>query len=660
MALVLAAVAAVGALAAPTAEVAEAADTTVQCTTAVPIFSRRADASLWLLHNQEPENGNPVWTEQRNIGAGWHGLVLGGPDGVVYNLTPEGLLNRYRWLGSSWENNGVPETLRTGWTGWSTTDRMVVDARGDIYAITADNSLRWFRFTKPNGQWSVEERQLAPNFGTSYDRIFTSGEGGLFARTTLGELRHFAYHATSRRFTEYARTVTPPTWGQYTDFAAAGGGVFWAVEGATGNLRWYRYLGDGAWAADSGKVVGPGGWVTGIQTESHPDACKVVGGPAGPTRPAVPAVFTAPTTPVQGGDGLMSYFYVNAQGRLTVAKQRRHDDFLLIDHQSFGEYSAFTGQPGAALRKDGRYEVLANSHSDADVRGKTQSAVGGTWPSALTEHGGHLLGDPVLVRRLSGALIAFAVDGGGRLWTSQQFSADGAFGPWRDSLETGLSTDISVVRSGFGLHVVARFTDGSVRVAMMPDAAVQVPTTSSTAAAASSDPLPPSRLLNGWRSLGGDDAVGRPVAVAAETRFGSAVQVFTRRADGGVHTQLEQDRGGFPGTYQRVGDLVASGSPAVVRTGSGLIELAVRDAQGLVHTTGEAVSGGAYRPWEIRNVTEAATDPSGVLRADGSWVFTWRNPVGDIYAYLGSYGAAGTSASSRAAGPQYDGGTGRS
>ncbi|GAA3463976.1 tachylectin-related carbohydrate-binding protein [Saccharothrix longispora] len=657
MALVLAAAAALSTVVAPAAVAAEG---TLQCTTAVPIFSRRADASLWMLHNQEPENGHAIWTEQQNVGAGWNGVVLGGPADQLYHVTPEGQLNRYRWLGASWENNGVPDTVTTGWTGWSTADRMLVDARGDFYAITADNALKWYRFTKVNNQWTTEERVLTPNFGITYDRIFTSGEGGLFARTTTGGLHHFAYHAASRRFTEYAREVGATGWNQFTDFAAAGGGVFWAVEGAAGNLRWYRYLGDGAWAADSGKVVGPGGWVTGIQTESHPDACRVVGGPAGPTRPAVPADFTAPTTALQGGDGLMNYFYVNPQGRLTVAKQRRTDDFLLIDHQSFGDYSAYTGRPGAAPNADGRFEVSANSHSDADVRGKTQAAVGGTWSPALNEHGGHVLGDPVLVRRAGGRLIMFAVDGDGRLWYRQQVSPNGPFGAWRDSGDTGLSTDFTVVRHGFGLHVVARFTDGSVRVAMMPDSAVQVP--SGAVAVAAADPLPPVRVLNAWRTLPGADAVGRPTAVSTGSSLTSGLRVFTRRADGGIHTQVEDVRGGFRGTYQRVGDLVASGSPAVVRTGPGLIEIAVRDAEGLVHTTGENVPGGSYRPWEIRNVTEAATDPSGVVRADGSWVFTWRNPVGDIYAYLGSYGVSGTSSgvSAGSAAPQYEGGAGHS
>ncbi|UUV28429.1 tachylectin-related carbohydrate-binding protein [Amycolatopsis roodepoortensis] len=616
----------------PLAGPAVAAET-LQCDTAANIYTRRPDTGLNMHINNEPELPSGNWGTERGIGFNWAGIMLGGPDGLVYHLTEAGEVYQRRWTSSGWENGGTPTLIATGWAGWgsaSARNRMTIDAKGDFFGFPSDKALHWWRYDQTAKTWT--ERVIDVGWGDKYNMIFASGEGQLFARTPAGQLHGYRYHAESDRWLEYGR-VLGDGWQNITDVAGVGGGVFYAVVNNEA-LRWHRYLGNGAWATGSGTQVGAG-WRADWLAEGDSDACKLVG-QAVPTRPAVPANFTARNTAVQGDDGLMNYFYVNNAGGLTHAKQRRTSEWNLIDHQTFPDYFKYTGQPTAATHPDGKLEVLAHSYDDADVRGKLQTAKNSTWQAGVKAHSGRMLSSPSLVKGSDNLMTAFATDVDGNLWYRKQLvlwgaPVQGGYGAWRSLGGAGLTADLSVVRNGDGFEVVGRHGDGSVRVARFVG-----------------------DTLGAWRNLGGTDVTGVPATVAHSD---GKLQVVVRRADGKIYTQRETSAG-FPGTWQPIDGITAKGSPAAVVTSRGTVEITVLSSDSLIYSTGQTNAGGVFRDWEVRDLHEAGTDPTAVMLPDDSWAVSWRGPQGEIYTYRGIYGAEPTqrSAAAKPAPPVYTGG----
>ncbi|MEU4449471.1 hypothetical protein, partial [Actinosynnema sp. NPDC023926] len=79
---------------------------------------------------------------------------------------------------------------------------------------------------------------------------------------------------------------------------------------------------------------------------------------------------------------------------------------------------------------------------------------------------------------------------------------------------------------------------------------------------------------------------------------------------------------------------------AVLRTG-GLVELAVRGTDGLVHQSSQVAPAGGFGPWTVHYFEDATTDPTGLLLSNGSPIFTWRSTDGSIRTVF--VAAAGTS-----------------
>ncbi|WP_177154282.1 tachylectin-related carbohydrate-binding protein [Actinosynnema pretiosum] len=592
--------------------------------------------------HEEPENGNLVWGVKRVVGSGWHiGRTLAGPDGVVYSMVAAtGELRRYRWNESAaggqggWDSwNGAQfRVVGGGWSRYSQAahrNKVTVDEKGRLYQITPEGSLKVFAWSGDDatGGWTAETadgKVLDTGWG-QYDLVVAAGDGVLYARRPSGELFRFRWHAASDRFVQHAAPAGAG-WNMFNRIFSAGGDVLYGTRADNGGeLLWYRYDEvSGTWAdtgRDVGKLVGFG-WHGELDVVANPNGCRLSGN-ALPTRPSVPVRRDAPTAVRQAPDGKLSYFYTNSEGGLTAATQRYPDDFSFLDYQTFTGHHGFSGVPGAAVRGDGRFEVLANSSDDGEYRGRTQQVRNGAWgPGGVAPQGGWLLGDPVAAPEVGGALSWFGVDASGGLWRRTQVAADGAYLPWRRITASGLSADLTALRNGDAVDVVARFADGTARVARVNGSAQL-----------------------SWRTVG-SGVTGLPAAVA---HGGGALQVFTRRDDGYVHTQREAG-GAFPGTWQRVGDLQAAGSPAAVLTGDGLVELAARGDDGYVHQAGQQAPAGGFGNWTIRYFEDAATDPAGLVLASGSPVFTWRTPGGLIAtSYVAPWrraasGAAGTTA----------------
>ncbi|WP_170184908.1 tachylectin-related carbohydrate-binding protein [Saccharothrix texasensis] len=568
--------------------------------------------TMFLYSHNEPETGVASWGTRRTIGAGgWNGdRTLAGPNGVIYRLDgPTGDLFRYRWNGTDWDhwNGQQSRDVGNGWSRYSQAayrNHVTVDGRDRLYSVNAQGQLQVLAWTGDHATGAFAPAKILDTGWNQYNLIVATDDGVLYARTPDGGLFRFRWNAASERFTQY-RTQVGWGWNTFNRIFSPGGDVLYGSRADNGGeLLWYRYHEDTATWANSGKgkIIGSG-WYGDLDVVAATDNCRLSGYPV-PSRPAVPQRFDAPTTPVQGTDGLVTFFYVNSAGGLTAGKQRNAGDYEIIEYQVIADYHQFTGAPGVGVRADGRIEALANSHDDADYRGKVQTTANGSWGAVtdITAHHGWMAGDPTVVGEANGTLTIHAVDDSGALWRRAQLAPNDTYTAWRKLGGSGLTPDFTLVRNGTALDIVARFSDGVLRTARYSGSA-----------------------LGAWRTIG-TDATGKPAAVA---HANGDLQVFTRAADGTVRTQRET-AGVFPGTWQTLGDLTAAGAPAAVLRAGGLVELAVRGADNLIHQSSQVAPAGGFGPWTVHYFEDAATDPTGLLLSTGSPIFTWRSPDGSI------------------------------
>ncbi|MBW4717326.1 tachylectin-related carbohydrate-binding protein [Saccharothrix obliqua] len=614
----------------PTARSDITKNSTLTCKTAVNLVGSSQDGTFWILPHNEPEIGNYDWSTKRTVGSQWHvGRTLAGPDGVVYSLVgSSGDLRRFRWNGASWDvwNGAQFRMVGTGWGRYAQTEhrnKVTVDEKGRLYEINAAGELRVRIWTGDDatGNWTPETSAGGKALGTGwnqYNLIIAAGDGVLYARKPNGDLFRFRYHFGSDRFTQHGLRVGTG-WAEAKHILSVGGDILYGTwPGSDGPLLWYRYYEDtNSWASGVGKKVGVR-WYGELDVTADSNGCRLTGYPV-PSRPAVPQRFDAPTTVRQGPDGKVSWFYVNSSGGLTVATQRYVGDYTFLEYNTFAEYHKFTGQPGAGLRQDGRFEVLANSYDDASFRGKTQQVKNGVWGTALTNQEGWMRSDPVLVRESDDTLSQYAVDDAGALWRRAQVAQNGPYSGWLKVVASGVTTDFTAVRNGTNVDLVARFTDNSVNTARVTNGVVGT-----------------------WRTVG-TDTTDRPAAVAHPN---GDLQVFARRGNGVVHTQRES-AGTFPGTWTALGSLTTRGSPAAVVRGNGLVELAARGTDNYVYQASQLAPSAGFGAWSVRYFEETATDPTGTVLASGDPIFTWRSPQGLILTSYINPGATFTGATAK-------------
>ncbi|MFD9704136.1 tachylectin-related carbohydrate-binding protein [Lentzea sp. NPDC059081] len=651
-------------LVAPGAPVASAASS-LTCNTAVNVVGVTQQGTVFRYPHEEPENGNFVWSGKQDVpSSGWQiGRMLAAPGGVIYHLVgpnngaASGELRRLKIVdtssGPGWATmpgGGQYRVVGSGWARYAEAahrNKVTVDEKGRLFEINASGQLKMFVWEGgDDGGWTGETGggKVLDTGWDQFDLVVAAGDGVLYARKPGGELLRYRYDAVADRFLQYAQYVGAG-WNMFNRVFSPGGDVLygsWPGQNGQGQLLWYRYLEDtNTWApgdpnTNLGKVVGFG-WYNELDVVAYPGDCRLVGYPT-TQRPSVQPNPTAPLTLAEGPDKLANYFLVNAQGALVHGHQRHSGDLLLVDHTPLAGYDRYTGTPAAGLNTStagtgltGTFDVQAQSHEDADTRGKTQSSANGPFPTAsLTQHRGHLAGDSVLAKGGDGLLSSFGVSADGKLWYRKQIANDGRFTAWRSLGGEGLTTDFSVVPNGDAFDVVARLTDNSVRVARL---------TGTT--------------LGAWKDLGGTDARGKPAAVLHGGD--STLQVLVRKADNKIYTQ-KQGSTGFPGTWTVIDGLTAAGAPSAVLTTRGRIEVSVRGADNLVYSTGQNQQYGAFRQWEVRDFHEAATDVSSAMWSDGSWLITWRDPMGEVYTYRGSYGTPLATQRSATAGVSYTGG----
>jgi len=160
---------------------------------------------------------------------------------------------------------------------------------GELYGVEPNGDLRWYRYDGsgqfgPDGSvgWAQNSRNLIGNGWGEFKFLCGGGDGVLFGVEPNGDLRWYQYaagdgiedHAGSRGWSANSQNVIGNGWSGFINLVCtpkAGrirhnpASTLYAVEPG-GNLRWYRYVGDGTpdrsgntgWAQKSGNVIGNG------------------------------------------------------------------------------------------------------------------------------------------------------------------------------------------------------------------------------------------------------------------------------------------------------------------------------------------------------------------------------------------------------------------
>ncbi|WNV89008.1 tachylectin-related carbohydrate-binding protein [Umezawaea sp. Da 62-37] len=581
------------------------ADTTLVCRSGVSVYTTRPNGDFYIHQHEEPETGLISWTGGAQQGTDWHGKTFAGPDGIIYNITDTGALNRFRWA-PGWENGGAVQQIGSDWGVFTTAEyrnRITVDETGRIYAVNEAGQLKSYLWM--GTEWANPDGDVVDTGWGQYDLIVAAGNGVIFARKPNGDLFRYRYHTESQRWIQYNLSVDSG-WDIFSKVFSPGGDLLYGIradgDGSDGDLLWYRYLEDTNTWVDSGvgKFIGSG-WQNDEDTVAISDGCKLSATPFPQRVTAAPRPL-APTRAVLGRNSVPHYFYTNNLGQQIHLSQPDPTNPQTIDYWTpLG--SELTNTPSVVTGQTGRLLSFALGQ-DGDTRSTLEPETGfiGLEPVSI---GGWTSGPADFARNSSGIIRGFAVDANGKLWTRTQSAVDGPFAGWRDlgTISGGLS-DFVVIPSGTAFEIVGRAVNGNVKAARF------------------------TTTLAAWRNVAGGAIAGRPAALVNPD---GRLQVYATRTDGTVATQRETATG-FPGTWQTITGLTANGAPAAVTGGSGVVKVAVRGNDNYIYTTEQTAPGGtAYRAWTALadNQTQTRypsdTDPAAVKATSGAVLITFRN-----------------------------------
>jgi hypothetical protein len=223
-----------------------AENSTLQCTSAAPIFRMHTTGEFFYDQHGEPETGadNAFMPFPPRIDVGWQdGHPVAGLDGTIYAAWNDGALRRYRWNGAGWDTfpgGGQYEIIDpTGWERYRTPaykNRITVDAEGHFYTIEPDGNLHWRAYDATTRTW--RHRAIDGDWN-QFDLIVASGRGVLYARTPAGLFFRYRYHADSQRWLMYGKQIG--TGYDILDrIVSVGGDVFYGVV-PDGRVFWYRW-----------------------------------------------------------------------------------------------------------------------------------------------------------------------------------------------------------------------------------------------------------------------------------------------------------------------------------------------------------------------------------------------------------------------------------
>lgn len=306
-------------------------------------------------------------------------LICGG-NGVIYGRQVDGTLIWYRHAG--WQDGSANWAAGGGLaigTGFHTFRTVLADQNGQLFAVGADGSIRWYKYVVSDpdtgaGSWvGGSGPTIATGFDT-YPRVFGGYDGVIYAVDADGGLWWYQYLAGDG-------TNGPGAWANggtglrigsgFKPYLILLGGTDGVITGVKngGNLDWWRYEPAGNTWDNNGIAINIGsGWGDG--TQKH----LFVG------ENGVHYAVLIDTTPVPGNDDTLAWYQltnagtVAGDGGATWAKGGTAD--------AIG--TGFTVEPSAALHgypmnlsvQQGSSVAIAVSTTIAGVTGTVNRITG--------------------------------------------------------------------------------------------------------------------------------------------------------------------------------------------------------------------------------------------------------------------------------------------
>ncbi|MBP2322819.1 hypothetical protein JOF56_003204 [Kibdelosporangium banguiense] len=574
----------------------------------MPVFVATTTGELSLLQHEEPETGVGSWSGGSQIGAGWTQMkIVGGPDGRVYSIPQNGELRRLRWNGTGWDsvNGGQHEVIGTGWNRYTTpeySNRITVDERGHFYTVEPDGNLHQWVHNETSKTWT---HRIIDTGWSQYNLVVAAGNGVIWARKPDGNFYRFRYHTESQRWLQREKNLGIG-WNSFSAVFSPGADIFYAVRPDTGDMFWYRYFeSTDSWAGNVGKLVGQGWNRPNVLATTN--TCALTTNPF-PSRPAVTTRDNAPTSISEANSGLLQYFYTDTFGRLVHGRQRNTSDLTLIDYTVVAGHQSFTDMPTSVVDGNGNLHVAALGQ-DSATRRATQTAGSTTW-TPLADFGGWTPKPATFITDTNKTITALAIDATGTLRTHNHNPATSADLGWRATNATGLTNDITTVRTGDAYEILVRTTTGELKAARY---------TAGT--------------IGPWRNLGNLPGTGKTgFAINPD----NTLQLFALN-NGTVVTARETT--GSALTWNPLPAITAQGTP-IVSVSNGIIHLAVHHTDGYIYVTEQTAPASAnYRPWRVLADSRtglafrSVTEPTAISTTNGRVVITFRDADGQPYVY---------------------------
>jgi hypothetical protein len=587
----------------PTVAVA-AESSTLQCTSAAPIYRVTPAGEMYLYQYNEPENGTDLSFQPNPpiIGLGWHfGRPVAGLDGNIFLAGNDGVLRRYRWNGTSWDtfaDGAAHEAIEpTGWERYNTPEyknRITVDSEGHIYTVEADGNLHWRAYDTTTR--TVRHRIIDGNWN-QFDLIAAAGRGVLYARTPAGLFFRYRYHADSQRWLQYGK-LAGLGWNAFDRVFSSGGDVLYGVQ-PDQRMFWYRWdENTEAWISNTGRELGSGwnDWAT----TGTPNACQRVGTSV-PVRPGVPtqrAISLLGTS-----DNHVHLSYVDPEGRAAHVEVA---DLYSGNSAGASVIPGFTGATDTTTMseyQDGRVLLSANG-TDADQR-ETVRGTNDLW-DAPSPGGGFMATAPTSVRLTDGTVATFALDSNYILWMRKQLTANGPLRGWLPLGDTTLAHQrLTIVPTNAGVRIIGLGRDGTFQTATYEN-----------------------QTLSTWTSLGGGTFTGTASAV---TMPNGTLQVFATN-DAGVVQTTRQTTNGFPGSWTTLTGPTATGSPSAIMAPNGTLQVVVRGSNSYGYFTGQSAPGSStFTAWRTITASEqVSTDPTALAAPNANtWVVSYLNNLNE-------------------------------
>ncbi|WP_285679795.1 hypothetical protein [Actinoplanes sp. NBRC 103695] len=322
---------------------------------------------------------------------------------------------------------------------------------------------------------------------------------------------------------------------------------------------------------------------------------------------AATTVFQTP--PAAGATvGALEYSYVDNIGVIRLGHQTNVDFFGTgsVQWSTAAADGSFTGQTGASVYTDGRFQVTA-LRTTGDYWTASQKTAGGADFNPWGGFGGSMVSSPTQITLSTGTTINLAVDSDGALWHHRVVTGTTSY--WRNLGDQDLVGPVTAVPVAQGQQLFARDTSGAVRTVLYAN----------------------DGTMGAWVNLGGNNVTDRPAVVAYP---GPRLRAVVHAADGTIQTKIQNTDGSWPADWETVGGTFTFvGAPAAILDPVlGRTALVARGTDNEIYAAFETSAGsGTWGQWNrvSENSDPAASDPTVTPVRNGSgqsWLIVWRNP----------------------------------